>query len=283
MPAPADRVITSRQNPLVQETAALARDPAARREAGLALLEGAHLIDEALKSGRALRRLFVTTEAAARPEVADRLPAWRAAAAESLALAPRCYERFSTLRSPVGVAATVALAPVAAAELLTPSARLVALAGVQDPGNAGAVLRTAEAAGASGALFCGKTADPTHPALLRASMGSALRLPCATLSVEALPGRCAGAGVRLLAAAPGAAAVDFRTADYAPPVALAVGAEGRGVPEEVLAAASARLVIPMAGAVESLNAGVAAALLLYRAREAWVEEAPLRPPGPRRR
>ena len=189
-------------------------------------------------------------------------------------LSRAAYARLSSLQAPDGVAAVLRppSGPWAGAALLDrlwrdPAARLLAAAGVQDPGNAGALARVAEAAGATGCVFAGG-ADVWHPRFLRGSMGSAFRIPCAGVSEDDLRRRWTrGAPLRLLAA-DARGEVGMERADWRPPMALLVGGEGEGVPGAFRAAA-AGVAVPMSGGAESLNVAVAAGILLYAARTRW--------------
>jgi TrmH family RNA methyltransferase len=142
------------------------------------------------------------------------------------------------------------------------------LAGVQDPGNVGTILRSAEALGATGVIAARGTAHPYSPKALRSSAGSALRLP---LLVEiALPVAMAQlrvSGVKIIAASSSGNSAARRPdeIDFRAPVALVIGNEGAGLPPEIERSADALVRIPLAEPVDSLNAGVAASLLLYEA------------------
>jgi len=147
---------------------------------------------------------------------------------------------------------------------------VVVMAGVQDPGNVGTIVRSAEAFGATGVVAARGTADPWSPKALRASAGSALRLPMLRgMSVPVLLAQLKMARVRIFAA--GAASHDAASdinefsADFRDPAAIFVGSEGAGLPPEVLHASDATISIPISRAVESLNAGVAASLALFEA------------------
>jgi TrmH family RNA methyltransferase len=156
--------------------------------------------------------------------------------------------------------------PVFAEEQLHAGTPLLLVAdSVQNPGNLGGLLRTAEAAGASGAYLTGACADAFSWKALRGSMGSAFRLPhLRGLSLDDVLRRLARRGVLVLAtAASGERRYD--EAELRGPLALVVGGEASGLPAAVLARAAARLRIPLRGPVESLNVGVAAALVLYEA------------------
>lgn len=232
-------------------------------------------------TGLALVELLVAPRATRRPE-------WPVLEARAEALGLRvtglsdaAYDRISGLSDAEGVATVLALpSPDGDAAVFhrlwhAPDARLLVAVGVMDPLNAGALVRVAEAAGATGAVFAGG-ADPRHPKFLRASMGSAFRLPCPACAVEALAARWradtedgvdASSPARFAADARGAAPME--TVDWRPPMALLVGGEGGGVPPAFLDAPARTVSIPMAGRAESLNVAVAAGVLLYAARRFW--------------
>jgi TrmH family RNA methyltransferase len=137
---------------------------------------------------------------------------------------------------------------------------------VQDPGNLGAVIRAAEAGGATGVLVCGVSAHPFSWKALRGSMGSALRLPIASApDVEVCVRDLRAAGVRTVAAAPRDGR-DPDALDWTGPCALVLGGEGTGLRDAVRGSCDDNVTIPMAAPVESLNVAVAAAILIYAAR-----------------
>jgi TrmH family RNA methyltransferase len=149
---------------------------------------------------------------------------------------------------------------------------VVVMAGVQDPGNVGTIVRSAEAFGATGAVAARASADPWSPKALRASAGSALRLPLLRgMAIPVLLAQLRIARVKIYAASSGPAGAagaprDMATqADLRDAAAIFIGSEGTGLPAEVTRAADAVISIPIGGAVESLNAGVAASIVLYEA------------------
>jgi TrmH family RNA methyltransferase len=147
---------------------------------------------------------------------------------------------------------------------------VVALAGIQDPGNVGTILRSAEAFGASGGVTTRGTADPWSPKALRASAGSALRLPLVRgIAAPILLAQLKMHRITVIAASSSPNGSPVRSAEIGGalrgPVALFIGSEGAGLPAEVVHAADITISIPMSEAVESLNAAVAASLLLYEA------------------
>jgi TrmH family RNA methyltransferase len=190
------------------------------------------------------------------------------AAPEVLRLGARVFASVSSLPAAQGVAALVLPKAWAIEDLFQPAPALVVLlAGVQDPGNAGTILRTAEAFGATGALLLEGTVHPENSKFLRASAGSAFRLPHlhGMKYGEALE-TLRGQGLRLYAAVPHARRT-LADLDFAHPLALAIGSEGAGVPGPLLAAAE-QVSIPHAHKVESLNAAMAAGIFLYEAAKA---------------
>jgi TrmH family RNA methyltransferase len=142
---------------------------------------------------------------------------------------------------------------------------VVVVADLQDPGNVGAIVRVAEAGGATGVLVTGQSADPYGWKALRGSMGSALRLPIlvskGAIPVEVLRQR----HCRIVATTPRDGRSVFDT-DLSGPLALLIGSEGPGLPADVVAAADERVSVPMAAPVESLNAAATAAVVIYEAR-----------------
>lgn len=143
---------------------------------------------------------------------------------------------------------------------------LAVMVGVQDPGNIGTIVRSAEAFGATGAIAVRGTADPWSPKAVRASAGSALRLPILRgLSAPVLLAQLKVAGLKIYAASSHAANESSAFPDLREACAIFIGSEGSGLSAEILKAADESLAIPMAGDIESLNAGIAAAVMLYEA------------------
>jgi TrmH family RNA methyltransferase len=257
---PSEQTLRSRANPLYKRLRALKE-----RESELCLLEGPKLVLEALSAG------IEVVEAAAAPSAEER-PAGRAALAalrERRApvhrMAAALLASLSEAESSQGLLA-LARRPAFADEQVFRGTPLVLVAdGVQNPGNLGGLLRTAEAAGASGAILTRGCADPFSWKALRGSMGSAFRLPHLrgrTIAEALAAVRSRGLAV-LATAADGERRYD--QVDLRRPVALVVGGEGRGLLPAVREGAEARLRIPLAAPVESLNVGVAAALALFEA------------------
>ncbi len=238
-------------------------------------IEGPKLVEEALRSGLETEALLVS-------EAGERaLERILGAAAASEAGIPRArilrttdklFASVAETETPQGVAALFrqprwgfddVLAGSGASRGGTPL--IVVLAGVQDPGNVGTIVRSAEAFGATGAVATRGTADPWSPKALRASAGSALRLPVLRgMAMAVLLAQLKIEQVKILAASGRAENLSNSPAwAFGDPLALFIGSEGRGLPPEVERAADAVISIPVSETVESLNAAVAASVLLY--------------------
>lgn len=269
------KVITSRQNPLVAEYRRLARSRPP--EAGDVLLDGVHLVAEAHAAGVRIRTAAVTRAAAARAEVADLMARLQQQGAAVVGVSDDVLAAISPTRTPSGLVAlaVVARQPLAAA-LLRPPHLVFLLADVQDPGNVGAVVRSAEAAGASGVVCCGATADPFSWKALRGSMGGAFRLPVvgrAAIEEVVASARLAGLAVTATARAGGQNLFDL---DLTPPMLCLLGSEGAGLPAEILAHADRVATIPLTPPVESLNVSTAAAVVAFEAyRQRLLRRGPL--------
>jgi TrmH family RNA methyltransferase len=258
--------ISSRQNPIVRTFRALADDPDPTGER--LLLDGVHLVRDAHAAGAVFEVLVV---AASRLDSGGEEGALarqlEAAGVHLVAADDKVFAALSPVTSPSGIAAIARRQVTAPTTICTqPHALVIAAVDVQDPGNVGSVIRAAEAGGATGVFVCGASASPFSWKALRGSMGSALRVPVvAGMTASAVMNCLAEAGVRTIAAVArdGEAPDDL---DWRGRVGLFVGGEGPGLADEVIARCSARVTIPMAQAVESLNVAVATGVLIYAAR-----------------
>lgn len=246
-----------------------------RSKGDRALLEGPHLVTEALDAGVALELVLATPEMLAGEEgrrLAARL------ASPPLEVAGEVLASLADADSPRGMAAIARLPRSGAASLpLGPGSVYLYLDGLQDPGNLGALARVAEAAGAAGLALAPGTVHPNHPRALRGSAGSLLRLPAAVgVTPDDLDRRLREEGAEphwIALATRGGASLWSDDWDSSPagggaggPLVLAVGAEGPGLSPEAAARAAVAVTIPLAPPVESLNAVVAAALVLFELR-----------------
>src|SRR6266852_812748 len=267
----APAAITSRDNRWLKEFR-LALRGGLPTESGFVGVEGVRLVEEALRSGCAIEAVLFSESGERHHERLAPLIDRPEIAIPILRTTDRLFE---------GVAALVKPRAASFDDLLRVSEGvcsplLVVLAGVQDPGNVGTILRTASAFGATGAVTAASgqsgTASPFSPKALRASAGAALHLPVlAGMSLPILLAQLRVANIRTLASCVHESADADKPllapweVDWCEPVALLVGNEGAGLPEEVERSADARIRIPMARGVESLNAAAAAAVLFYEA------------------
>ena len=259
--SPADEIVRSRANPLFKRLRAL-RDRGVSGDGAICLLEGPRLIAEALEADVAVVEAAAAPELEGRPPVRAVLATLRERGVPVRPMSRALLESLSEADTPQGLVA-LARVPTFAEERLYDRIPLVLLAvGIQDPGNLGGLLRTAEAAGATGAWLAEGCAHPFSWKALRGSMGSAFRLPLArtTSAAEALD-RLDAHGVRVIAtAADGESRYD--AVDLKGPVALAVGNEGAGLPPEFRAFGQT-VKIRQSADVDSYNLAVSAAIAMY--------------------
>jgi TrmH family RNA methyltransferase len=241
---------------------------AAERPDGFSLLaDGVHLVREADRAGLGLLVAVTDRHYRSDTEAGALARELEARDVDVYVVTEPVMAAMSPVKTPSGIAALLARDNPFPPEVLDdPHALIVAPAGVQDPGNVGAIVRAAEALGATAAWVCGGSANPFGPKALRGSMGSAFRLPVGWgETAEQVLARAREHRLQAVAAVPRGgrepAAIAWTT-----PTVLFVGGEGAGVPQHVASAADARVTIPLAPPVESLNVAVASALLLDEAR-----------------
>ena len=241
--------LTSLKNPQVQLWRSL-KDRKARREHGLFLVEGRKSVEEALSSGFPAEALLLREDTAEQGALPENV--------KKYLLPEHVMAAVCDTRTPQGIAAVMRHR-----EIPVEGRRLVALDGVQDPGNVGTVIRTMDAAGYHGLLMDEKTADPYSPKALRASMGGVFRVP--VLRCDDLPGQLrslARDGFDIVAGdLHGEPFYQRRKAKNR--LCVVIGNEGQGVSPAVFAESTLRLKLPMVGGAESLNAAVAAGIMMY--------------------
>ena len=246
--------ITSRSNPLCTHLRKLASDRAYRRRSGEFLCDSPKLLEEALLHGGDLRTVVATEDAALPP-----IPA----GVRLVAVPADVMKSVSPAQTPQGVLAVCAMRPPALPETL-PGKRYVVLDGVQDPGNVGTILRTADAFRADGLFLVNGCADLYNPKTIRATMGAVFRCPVWNCDIPDLRRLLTNSGLPLYGAALRTDTVDARTLDYSR-CAIAIGSEGKGLSQEMLAVCDQTALIPMSDHCESLNAAMAATVLLWEA------------------
>jgi TrmH family RNA methyltransferase len=255
--------ITSRHNPLVTRY----RDSARGRLSDSLLLDGAHLVAEALAAGVPIRHVAVSSDGIERADIRAIVDTIAERGIDIAVASTAVMQAISPVRSSSPIVAIGQRPSADLARMYDGTVVLVVIAaGVQDPGNVGAIVRVAEAGGASGLIAAGSTADPFGWKALRGSMGSALRLPVVVdPAADHAAADARQHGCRLVAMVP-RGGQPHAESDLRGRVAILVGGEGAGVAPSLVDTADARVTIPMEPPVESLNAAVAAAVLIYEAR-----------------
>lgn len=241
--------ITSLKNPKVTAWKSL-KERKGRRETGCFLVEGRKMTEEALSSAFPVEAVLVDADRAGEFALPGSVPVYTMPAH---VLAAVC-----DTKTPQGIAAVVRMA-----EVPLNGKRLVAMDGVQDPGNVGTIVRTADAAGFDGVLLSAQCADVFSPKVLRATMGSIFRMGIRV--TDDLPGllrQMAAQGASVLSSQLDGTPF-YRMGPVEAPFVLVIGSEGNGVTEEVKAVATHRVKLPMRGGAESLNAAVAAGIMMY--------------------
>lgn len=257
--------ITSPANPRLKALTGLRRRRI-REERGRTLLEGYEELSLALEAGVAAEELFhcpeLMADAEAQRDLVDRVAR---TGAQVVRLGRAAFEKVAYREGPDGFLAVVRTMSRRCADLDLPADALVLVCqGVEKPGNLGAMLRTADAAGVDAVVAADPVTDWGNPNLVRASKGTVFSVPVLSDTTEATVAWLSRHGVPLVAATPDTE-TDYTEADLAGPAAIAVGAEKHGLTEEVLAVAAQRVRIPMVGRANSLNVATSAAILLYEA------------------
>jgi TrmH family RNA methyltransferase len=263
-------VITSTSNPRVRKATRL-READARRETGLTLVDGRRELFRAAASGVEIVDIFLDTEAGTDAAV-DRWLAEQLAQGTPVAtLARRPFERVAFGSRNEGLVGVVRFAgrPIDGFQPAADRPVLV-VEGVEKPGNLGAILRTADAAGAAGVIACGPGTDPANPACIRASLGTVFSLPLAVATSAAAIAWCAASHRRVLAAKPDGAVL-WHEAQLAGSTAIVLGSEAHGLSAAWQEAGGSGRIpldtirLPMLGIADSLNVAATAAILVYEA------------------
>ena len=246
--------ITSRQNPLCTHLRKLSSSAAYRRQCGEFLCDSPKLLQEALLWGSELHTVVVTAGTEAPP-----LPK----GVRLVEVPADVMRSVSPMETPQGTLFTCAIHTEPLPEMLA-GRRYVVLDTLQDPGNVGTILRTADAFHADGMFLVNGCADLYNPKTLRATMGAVFRCPVWMAAADELSALLKKSGIPLYGAALREDTLDARTVDYSR-CAIAIGSEGRGLTDGVLALCDRTIKIPMSDHCESLNAAAAATVLLWEA------------------
>jgi TrmH family RNA methyltransferase len=265
------RRIEGRHNPMVKQL----RQAFARAEltdGGDCAIEGLRILEEAIRSGLRFSAVFFRESTQDR---AERLLPQLGSQVETLLLPDKLFDSLVPSESPQGVAALVRLKEFTLDDVVETErlqvGPIVVLAGLQDPGNLGTILRSSEAFGSAGVVLGEGTVSPFNSKVVRASAGSVFRLPVihghgksATAKLEEVSEKLRAQGVRLIATS-SHKGTQLDQADLKSAVAIFFGNEGTGLPREVMSKMDEVVAIPHSAQVESLNAGVAASIVLYEA------------------
>jgi len=256
------RRIEGRHNPLVKELRqAFARGE--RTKNGECAIEGLRIVEEAIRSGLRFRAVFFRDSAW---DKAERLLPQLGSHVETLLLPDKLFDGAVPSDSPQGVAALVRVKEFSLDDVVArvQAGPVVVLVGVQDPGNLGTILRSAEAFGTAGVFLSEGTVSPFNSKVVRASAGSAFRVPVVRGKLEEIVSRMRAEDVKLMAAS-SHKGTPLDEVKLTGALAVFVGSEGSGLPRDVISKMDEVVVIPHAPQVDSLNAGVAASIVLYEA------------------
>lgn len=230
---------------------------------GLCAIEGARMIEEAIRSGLRFHTVFFSQSARNK---AERLLPQLGSRVETVLLPDKLFASAVPSDSPQGIAALVRWQNTSLEDVLkhTDHGPLLVIAGIQDPGNLGTILRSAEAFGAAGVLLGEGTVSPFNSKVVRASAGSIFRIPWAKIKMQQAISVMQERNIRLAATSSHKGTV-VHEAKLAPPLAIFIGNEGAGVAKDLISKMDEILVVPHTPQVESLNAAVATSIVLYEA------------------
>jgi len=253
--------ITSFQNPKLKHLLALQEKSSLRRETGLFVVEGRREVERCIASGFTVDTLFICPEIAGAGFPEGTAPS--EAAGKVFELSRAVYEKVAYRGGTEGVIAEVKARHLRLEDLKLPESSLVVvMESVEKPGNLGAVLRSADAAGADAVLVCDPLTDLYNPNLIRASLGAVFSCPVACCTTAEAIAFLKGNGIRILTAQL-QDSKPYYGIDMTVGTALVMGSEALGLGDEWRKAADAHILIPMRGIVDSLNVSVSAAILLY--------------------
>ncbi len=258
--------ISSAANPLVKRMRLLAERKHRRRE-GAFVVEGIQPVWRAVEAGWQIETLIVAPELLGSSPAIQMIAEQEAQGIRVARMHPQLFLRLSDREGPPGLAAIVRAGAHSLAELtVRPGSVFVALNEIGNPGNLGTIIRTVDAVGGAGVILIGDTTDPFAPTSVKASMGSLFAVDVAHVPDAGDFFGWARANRVEVVATSGRADSDHWGTRYPPPLAVLLGSEGEGLPEQLLSRSDKRIRIPMTGTAESLNLAVAAAVMLYEVR-----------------
>jgi RNA methyltransferase, TrmH family len=255
--------VTSLANPLVKKIRAL-HQKKTRDETGLFIAEGQKLVRDAVEKGWPVETLVYANAQIGDEAIGTLAARTKAEGGTVLEVSAAVLEKITRRDNPQSVVG-IFRQRFAAESMIGENGIWVALDRVRDPGNLGTVIRTADAAGLSGVALVGASCDPFGLEAVRATMGSLFHVPIARANEAGLIAQAKRHGARTVGAHLGAAAGDYRKADYRPPLVLLMGNEQQGLTERLAAACDALVRIPMREGADSLNLAVSSGLIIYEA------------------
>lgn len=259
--------ISSPANKLIKEVASL-KQKKYRDSLGMFVAEGMRIVEECAASAWSVEACIYTEAAAARGRVKAIIDRLSATKCRMVSVPEDIYNKISDTEQPQGIMAILKKRQASISQMITQGAKrplILVLDGIQDPGNAGTIIRTADAAGCTGVIMTKGSADIYAGKTVRATMGSLFHLPVIEgISYEELITELRQNSVSMLAACLQESDVYYQW-DFTKAVAIILGNEGQGVSGELIDAANARINIPLVGQAESLNVAVAAGVIIYEA------------------
>ena len=263
-------VITSPHNERIKLIRALNSQAKARRKAGQIVLEGVRLVGDALVTDASPEYVLFTEEArASNQPIATLLETLTRLGVSCFAVTPEVMAHASETETPQGI---IAVLPMPDLALPTTCSMLLILDAVGDPGNMGTILRAAAAAGADGVILAPGCVDPYNPKALRSGMGAHFRIPIVSLPWPEIVTRCSGLGL-IVYVADARARTLYTQVDWTRPSGLIIGSEAHGPGENARRLAHSHIAIPMTNGAESLNAAIAAAVILFESRRQRTQSA----------
>jgi len=255
-------LLTSAQNPLIKEVKAL-KDKKAREDMKLFFIEGTRFVEEALKENVEIVRIFFSEQLLHNSSGERIYTQASSLKIDMFSVSDKLFKEISDTENPQGILAVIKIKPNNMEDVLKDNSFIVILDSIQDPGNVGTLIRTADAAGATGIIMSKGCVDLYNPKVLRSTMGSVFHIPVCFSdnlvdTLEALKAR----GIKVYASHLKGSR-NYFDADMGYNTAIIVGNEAKGISDEVASHADVLVRIPMPGKAESLNASVAGSLLMY--------------------
>lgn len=256
--------LSSPSNPRIRQLVRLQEKPRERREAGVVIVEGLREIRKAMGAGYSPVELYASQELAGAEKITDILDYFTQV--PGYLLAPEAFARIAYRETTEGLVAVFKARSHELSQVhLSKNPLLLVAESVEKPGNLGALLRTADAAGVDALIVCDPRTDIYNPNVVRASIGTLFSVQVGVAETKEVIAWLREKAIRVFAAALTSTAFTYTQADFTEPTAIVVGAESEGLSPEWLAACSDHIIIPMHGSADSLNVSVSAAIIVYEA------------------